>query len=183
MIEGTCPQHRADPVEVGRPTKYRSEYDDQVYKLCLLGATDEQLADFFGVSVQTIHNWTDRSEGFLEARKRGKAEADSTVAESLYHRALGYEHDAVKIMQSDGASFEHPYRKKYPPDTTAAIFWLKNRQPDEWRDRHQHEHSGPDGGPIEFQELSDEELTKRARQLTNRVGALAADGPSTNGKP
>lgn len=141
----------------GRPTKYKPEYDDQVYKLCLLGATDEDLADFFNVAVQTIFNWTEKHGGFLEARKRGKEEADAKVAASLYHRACGYEHDAVKIMSYEGDSWEHSYTKKYVPDTTAAIFWLCNRQRHKWQSVHKVQHTGPDGGPLEFTlDLGDE---------------------------
>lgn len=162
----------------GRPTKYRAEYAEQVYKLCLLGATDEQLADFFEVHVDTIHEWAAKRRKFSEARKRGKTQADSRVAESLFHRALGYEHDAVKIVLHEGEFVEHPYRERYPPDTGACAFWLKNRQPELWRDRHQHEHTGAGGGPIETHELSDAELLERAHQQANRLATLAA---ATNG--
>lgn len=163
----------------GRPTKYREEYAGQVYKLCLLGAIDEELADFFEVSVQTIHNWTDAHPEFLEARKKGKEAADARVAEALFHRALGYQHQAVKIMSYEGSSWEHEYVKRYPPDTAAAFIWLKNRQPDKWRDKQEVEHSGS----VSFSEMSDEELIERARQTTNRLAALQANGNGNgNGK-
>jgi hypothetical protein len=143
----------------GRPTKYRAEYEEQVYKLCLLGATDEELADFFGVTVQTIHNWAAAHDGFFEARKNGKQVADAKVAEALYHRALGYEHDAVQIMTYEGESWEHAYRKRYPPDTAAAFIWLKNRQPDKWRDKHEVAHS------VEPRSLTPEEKANRISDL------------------
>lgn len=135
---------------MARPTKYRDEFADQAFKLCLLGATDEDLADFFGVTPQTINNWKKSHEAFFESLKAGKDEADSRVADSLYNRALGYTHDAVKIAvdANTGAEKAVPYLKHYPPDTTACIFWLKNRQRAHWRDKQDHEHSGPDGGPI-----------------------------------
>lgn len=133
----------------GRPSSYRPEYAEQTYKLALLGATDEDLANFFGVSVQTIHNWTDRHPEFVESRKKGKAHADAKVAESLYRRAIGYEHEAVKITThaETGHTTITPYIERYPPDTTAAIFWLKNRRPDLWRDKQVQEHTG-DGLPV-----------------------------------
>lgn len=121
---------------MARPSRYKKVYAEQALKLCRLGAIDEDLADFFEVSVNTIGNWKNRHPEFLGALKSGKLLADANVANSLYHRAVGYSHDAVKIMQHEGQPVEHPYVKHYPPDTTAAIFWLKNRRPDLWRDRH-----------------------------------------------
>jgi len=139
------------PTKMGRPTLYRPEYAEQAYKLCLLGATDAQLGDFFGVSEQTINSWKDAQPDFLESLKAGKEQADARVAHSLYQRALGYEHEAVKIVADAKSGVEHivPYIERYPPDTTAAIFWLKNRRRDVWRDRQDHEHAGKDGGAIE----------------------------------
>lgn len=130
----------------GRPSKYKAEYDEQVYKLCLLGATDEQIADFFGVAVSTIHKWAGEHEGFSEARKNGKLVADSNVAEALYHKALGYSHPEEKLFQYDGAVIRADTVKHYPPDTAAAFIWLKNRAG--WRDKQDLEHSGKiEGAP------------------------------------
>lgn len=126
----------------GRPTKYKSEYAEQAAKLCRLGATDAQLADFFGVSVSTINLWKVQHQEFSESIKVPKAEADARVEQSLYRRAMGYEHDEVDIKVVDKAIVMTPVRKHYPPDTTAAIFWLKNRQPEEWRDKNETEHTG-----------------------------------------
>jgi hypothetical protein len=122
---------------VGRPSAYRPEYDAQAYQFCLLGATDHNLASAFGVTEQTINNWKHAHPSFLESLTRGKDIADGRVAESLYRRATGWEHDAVKITY-DAKTRGHAvfdYVEKYPPDTTAAIFWLKNRQPALWRDK------------------------------------------------
>ncbi len=119
----------------GRPTEYKPEYTEQVYKLCLLGATDEELASFFNVSEQTINNWKERIEEFCLALKRGKEIADSEVAQKLYHRATGYEHPDVDIKMHEGVIIKTELTKHYPPDTTAAIFWLKNRQKTKWRDK------------------------------------------------
>jgi hypothetical protein len=68
---------------------------------------------------------------------RGKLEADANVAERLYKRALGYEHEAVKIFMPQGADSPvyAPYTEHYPPDTQAASLWLRNRQPAKWRDK------------------------------------------------
>lgn len=119
----------------GAPTKYKEEYNEQVYKLCLLGAIDKELADFFEVDESTINNWKLDYPEFFESIKRGKRLADANVAHKLYNRAIGYEHEAVKIFNDNGQALEVPYTEHYPPDTTAGIFWLKNRQPEAWRDK------------------------------------------------
>lgn len=126
----------------GRPSKYKPEFVKQASKLCALGATDAQVADFFEVSVSTISLWKVEHAEFSEALKVAKEEADKRVEHSLYQRAMGYEHDEVDIRVVAGALTITPVRKHYPPDTTACIFWLKNRKPAEWRDKVEHEHSG-----------------------------------------
>lgn len=126
----------------GRPTKFKAEYVLQAEKLCLLGATDREVAEFFGVNEATVHRWKLEHEDFCEALKVGKQAADERVKSSLYRRALGYTHDAVKIMQHDGAPVIVPYVEHVPPDTTAAIFWLKNRCKEEFRDKIDLNHSG-----------------------------------------
>jgi DNA-binding XRE family transcriptional regulator len=120
---------------VGRPTAYKNEYSEQAYKLCLLGATDVQLADFFGVSKQTVNAWKMAHPEFLDSLKRGKDVADTMVAESLYQRAIGYSHPDVHISNYQGEITITDITKHYPPDTVAAIFWLKNRQPRKWKDK------------------------------------------------
>lgn len=131
--------------QVGRPSKYRPEFVEQARKLALLGAIDREIADFFGIAESTLNNWKLEHPEFLESLKSGKEVADDRVERSLYHRAIGYSHDAVKMFQAGGEVISESYVEHYPPDTTAAIFWLKNRRPAQWRDKVQQELSGPDG--------------------------------------
>lgn len=123
----------------GRPTKYKTEYEEQTYKLCLLGATDKDLASFFDVNEDTINEWKKKYTAFSESIKRGKEIADANVASKLYHRAIGYEHPEDKIFNNMGIEMIVPTIKHYAPDPTAAIFWLKNRQPAKWRDKQEQE--------------------------------------------
>lgn len=134
----------------GQPTKYKPEYNEQVIKLCRLGATDAEIADFFNVCEATINNWKKDEPAFLESIRKGKLESDSTIANSLYHRAKGYEHEAVKIFMVKDKPLIVPYVEHYPPDTAAAFIWLKNRQAAKWRDKTEHEHTGKEGEPIEI---------------------------------
>ena len=121
----------------GRPSKYKPEYCEQARKLCLLGATDIDLADFFEVSDRAIYRWQSEHEEFRQAVKAGKDYADDRVERSLYHKACGYSFDAVKIFQHQGEIIEAPYREHVPPSDTAMIFWLKNRRKHDWRDKHE----------------------------------------------
>lgn len=130
--------------KAGRPTKYKKEYDEQVRKLCLLGATDEAIADFFGVSVKTLIEWRKVHPSFLQSTTQGKMLADADVAEKLYDRACGYSHEAVKIFNQQGVEMVVPYTEHYPPDTQAASLWLRNRQPKLWRDKPEDATTGVD---------------------------------------
>lgn len=140
----------------GRPSSYSDTYPKQAEKLCLLGATDQEIADFFEVSIRTLYQWKSVHPEFSQALKAGKEEADERVVRSLFQRAIGYEQDEVKIFMPAGAKepVYAPYRAKIAPDVTAGIFWLKNRRPAEWRDKREVEHSGAIGG----HQLTDDEL-------------------------
>ena len=132
----------------GRPTEYKPEYVAQAEKLCKLGATDLDVAQFFQVHTATVYRWKLEYPEFCEALKRGKEIADDLVEDRLFKRATGYSHDATKIFQYEGEPVAVDYIEHHPPDTTAAIFWLKNRRPDKWRDIKAQEISGVDGGPL-----------------------------------
>lgn len=119
----------------GRPSKFKPEFVEQARKLAILGATDREVADFFEVDERTVYRWKHENEAFCQSLRVGKSEADARVEQALYRRAIGYSHDAVKIaVNAQGAVTQVPYTEHTPPDTTAAIFWLKNRKPGEWRD-------------------------------------------------
>lgn len=120
---------------VGRPTLYRDEYAEQVYKLCLLGMTDEELAESFGVDERTINSWKLKHPEFRQSLISGKDIADADVAEGLYKRAVGYSHPDVHVSNFQGAITITELTKHYPPDTGAAKLWLINRQPRKWKDR------------------------------------------------
>jgi hypothetical protein len=124
-----------EPKGRGRPTKYQPAFSEQTEKLCRLGATDAEIADFFGVDESTVNTWKKRHPEFSKSLKDGKLQADMEVAEKLYRRALGYSHESVKIFVHEGNPVIVPYTERYPPDTAAMIFWLKNRQPKKWRDK------------------------------------------------
>lgn len=136
--------------KLGAPTLYKPEYDKQAYKLCLLGATDKDLGDFFEVDERTINNWKKAHPSFFQSIKSGKVEADAIVSESLFKSAKGHALKEITYERTDAdmdtdsedgtdTMFE-VWKKKVvvkeiAPNPTSAIFWLKNRQPDKWRDK------------------------------------------------
>lgn len=127
---------------VGRPTRYLKRYAVEAAKLCQLGATDKDLANFFNVSERTINTWKKKRKEFLQSLKESKAAFDSKVEQSLFQRAIGYSHPEEKTFNYQGEVIRVLTTKHYPPDTTACIFWLKNRKPKEWRDKVEQESSG-----------------------------------------
>ena len=161
----------------GRPSKYDPAFVERAKKLCVHGFTDVEIADFFEVSVSTLSLWKVEHPEFSEALKAAKREADARVEASLYHKALGYSFDAVKIFMPAGATepVYAPYREHVPPDTTAAIFWLKNRQSDRWRYIQKHEH----GNAGDFDKMSDAEL----RALVAERSAVPGKGHAGIGTP
>jgi hypothetical protein len=104
--------------------------------------TDAQLAGVLGVNECAIHRWK-VDPAFVQALKKGKAQADKSVEDSLYVRAIGYTYDEVTVDEKNGTK---TVTKHMAADPTAMIFWLKNRKPKQWRDRR--EVTGADGAPI-----------------------------------
>jgi hypothetical protein len=129
----------------GAPSDYKVDFNEQARKLCLLGATDAELAGFFGVDERTINRWKIVHPEFCQAIKKGKEVADAEVADSLYQRAKGYSHPEDQIFQFQGEPVIVPTTKHYPPDTAAAFIWLKNRRGKDWREKVEAEVTFPDG--------------------------------------
>lgn len=147
------------PKKTGRPSK-KDTIDLGVLEcLASFSLTDEQLARVFGISVTTLQSYK-KDELFLTALKKGKAISDSRVERSLYERATGYSCPEIDIKVIGGEIVKTEIIKHYPPDPTSMIFWLKNRKPDEWRDKREFEHTGKDGGPIQHKDLTDGELLR-----------------------
>lgn len=117
----------------GRPTKYNDSFVAVAETVCKLGGTNYDVADSLKVNVATVNRWMNKYPEFCDAIKVAKKEADKRVELSLYTRAVGFDHETVKVMQYQGQPVIIPYTEKVLPDVTAGIFWLKNRDPENWR--------------------------------------------------
>lgn len=141
----------------GVPSTYKKEYAQLAYNQCLLGKTNPELADFFGISLTCLSDWMIKYAAFANAIKTGKDVADGEVVEALFHRAKGYSHKSVEVkVVSDGSGLgssivKVPVVKQYAPDPVAGIFWLKNRQPDAWREKQEIKHEGELAGVFQVQ--------------------------------
>ncbi|WP_398457392.1 helix-turn-helix domain-containing protein [Sphingomonas albertensis] len=122
---------------------YKPEMVDIAKGYAEAGATDRDIADLFEVSERTLYRWKHTHPEFAAALVVGKEVADARVEQSLYRRATGYTYDSSKFHMHEGCVIVTPYEEHVPPDTTAAIFWLKNRKPEAWRDKTTVEHELP----------------------------------------
>lgn len=132
--------------KTGRPSKFDKIDKAQIEKLARKGWTDAEMADFHGVTDRTWDNWKKAHPEFFRSLKDWKAEADEKVERSLFERAAGYTHPEEKIFQHEGRVVRAETTKHYPPDSTAMIFWLKNRRPEDWRDKHEVSHPIDEAG-------------------------------------
>ena len=118
----------------GRPSKFSPLVKTAIEMMASGGMTDAEMSKIIGVTRRTLEKWKADNPEFFTHLKDWKRTADKDVERSLYERACGYEHEEDKIFNHGGVALIVPTIKHYPPDSTAIIFWLKNRQPDKWRD-------------------------------------------------
>lgn len=144
----------------GAPTKYKEEYAEQAFKYKLLGATDEEMAGFFEVSVKTLNNWKHEHPEFLQSIKDGGANADANVSKSLYKRATGYKYTETtkEVNEAGQIAVSKIVVKEVAPDTNAGMRWLGNRRRNTWREK-----QAP--LPIKFEFDKDADPSQQAIQI------------------
>lgn len=131
----------------GRPSKFSDRLVETILALAAEGKTDAQIAKRLGIARSTLALWKGGHAEFSDAVSKAKNVADDLVEAALFQRAVGYRHPAVKFFCHEGRITSERYTEIYPPDTGAATLWLKNRRPDEWREKTEIEHSGSVEGP------------------------------------
>lgn len=138
----------------GAVSKFTRLQLDKVYKLALLGLKNEELADFLDVDYTIFLTWIDKKHAefrpeLVEVLFEARDGADSIMADRLYQRGLGYQHKETKFfMNSKGQILSVETIKHYPPDTTAATFWLTNKRGKLWKNKTTQE--DPEGNPIQY---------------------------------
>jgi hypothetical protein len=118
----------------GRPTLYKPENADIARLACMLGATNEALAERFEVSPRTVDNWIAAIPEFGDAVRQGRLVADESVVSALFARATGMERKVTKVFCYKGQPITVSYTVALPPNVRACMFWLRNRRPGQWRE-------------------------------------------------
>ena len=118
----------------GRPTLYKPDNADIARISCMLGATNDTLAERLEVSPRTIDNWIATIPEFSDAVTKGRQAADESVVSALFARATGTERKVTKVFCHKGEPVIASYTEHLPPDVRACIFWLRNRRPQQWRE-------------------------------------------------
>lgn len=137
--------------KVGRPTKYKEEYAKQAYKLTKLGFIDTELADYFEVDESTINRWKHEYPDFCESIKKGKRIADTEVIKALRKRATGFSYEETKTEVSDQGKKVTTVNRVVVGDVGAQAFWLKNRQPDKWRNNPTPNDDSSEAAPVKIE--------------------------------
>ena len=130
------------------------------------GLTDEQIAKNIGINRTTLYDWKKKETNIADTLKKGKEIIDFEVENALLKRALGYEYEEETY---ENGILTKKVKKQVPPDTTAQIFWLKNRKPNNWKDR------------VETDE--DKEAVANASQVIAKIRKVAqeyTDGTNRN---
>jgi hypothetical protein len=149
----------------GRKTAYSTKMAVVARKCCERGMTDIEIADMLGIGLATLYRWKAEHPAFSRVFKLGKAEADDRVERSLYNRAVGYDYIAEKPVMTRHGQKTMRYRAHVPPDTAAAVWYLKNRRTDRWRDSFRHEHVASPYDAIEDAAELRALLTEQAQAL------------------
>ncbi len=138
------------------------------------GLTDEQIAKKMGITRSTLAEWKKKFSDISDTLKRGKEVVDAEVESKLLKRALGYEYTETyreRVLNKETGEYEFvlvkEITKEVVPDTTAQVFWLKNRRPEEWRDKREVQ---VDGKLDTSSQLSDEELAEKISKLKSKLG-------------
>ena len=131
----------------GRPSSFSPFHVTAVRRMAALGWTEVQIAEAFDIAPRTLRHWKMDYPEFKAASTPTEAEMVAAVKSSLLHRAMGYSHPAVKIMTvSVGGGMSEVVREEYvehyPPDVSAIQFFLKNRDPSNWKDRQEVQQTG-----------------------------------------
>jgi hypothetical protein len=130
----------------------QKEANISLYRLALLGMTNEEIAEFFGVEISLFKQWLDGSVDMQRTLRNGRAVADGKVVAALHKRAIGMERVITKrnftrVKNEETGEWEEVETSRQeiieelPPDVGAAQFWLKNKAPKAFKEKQEVEHN------------------------------------------
>jgi hypothetical protein len=151
------------PLKVGRPEAFQTSFIERAAKLYRNGAIDEEVAKSFKVALSTLYKWKAEKPEFSEAIKAAREVVTDKVEAALFKRATGFHVESVHFTAFQGAVIQTKFKEYYPPDTGAALGWLKANRPDRFREVSRVEHSGKVATTLE--EMSVEELAAAKERL------------------
>lgn len=161
-----APFEKGNKYGLGRESTYNAKYADIAKRACAKGMTDLEVADLLDIAESTMWRWKQKHPEFAEAFKLGKKLAHNRVERALFHKAVGYTYETQRVVSGHKVTL----RQHLPPDTQAAVFYLKNRRPRKWKDVTRHE-SGPAGA---FDKIDDAaELRKQLTKMAYDLGLIA----------
>lgn len=141
------------PLPDGRPVKYDPIMNERAFRMAFLGSSNEQIAESLAISPDTLYQWMHKYPMFSESINKGKLDPVGAVKAALYHRAIGYSHPSEEISVSFGTVTRVKTTKQYAPDTAAAFIFLKNVDPENWRDKREIGFTNKDNEDINIFEL------------------------------
>jgi hypothetical protein len=147
----------------GRKSGLNEKRQETFIRLAKEGKTLPEIAGVIGVSSRTLTNWMRLHPDLFLAVREARLIADELVEAALFRRATGYSHPETKVFIYEGCPVTEEITKHYAPDTQAAMFWLRNRQPDRWREKNESDVNV--STQVNVNQLSDAELDARIAEL------------------
>lgn len=175
----------------GRPSKFSDKIVGHIKLLAEYGLTDKQMSEIIGVSEVTFNAWKKKDGKFLKSLKEWKKPADRKVEKSLLQRALGYQYTEVTYEPEPEIEYEDGQRvsmkklsgelkvskkviKEVIPDVLAQIYWLKNRNPKEWRDKQEIEHFLPENLMEKFRDIDNDTIERESTRLALTIAGASS---------
>lgn len=165
----------------GSKSKYKDTFPTLAEGWAREGLSDAQIAKNLRISVPTFYEYQKKHPEFSKALARGKAPVDIEVVNALLKKALGYdyeeEHTTVQVDKDGKVTRKERkvVKRHYPPDAVAIKFWLVNRKPKQWREKHEHSISTETGPiPIQF------DMSNLTRDDIREIRKIVADHRSSN---
>jgi len=152
----------------GRKSSFNEAIRATILRPIEEGKTEAEIAEVVGVSRTTLTNWKGKHPEFQYAVREARQVADALVEAALFGRAVGYSHPETKVFIHEGCPVTEEITKHYPPDTQAAMFWLRNRQPERWKEKTEGDVTVNNN--LQLGTLTDEQIDAKIAAMLARTG-------------